>query len=146
MRDSSWVAIAIVFFVLFVAVVDYRALGVIDFYDDGTSVVQRSGLNLVSGTGISVTSADDPTNNRVGLTVNTTARTGTATVSSNATSTSVTHDLGSALARVLLSPTTDTQALRWWVSATSSSAFTIEFNSTSTVDISFDWRVQGEEE
>ena len=40
----------------------------IDEYDDSTHVAQRSGINLISGTGITVTSADDPTNSRVNFT------------------------------------------------------------------------------
>ena len=42
----------------------------VDFYEDGNSIAQRSGVNLISGTGITITGADDSGNQRVNYTVN----------------------------------------------------------------------------
>lgn len=42
---------------------------VIDLYDDSTFVSQRTGINLIGGTNITVTGVDNPTNNRVDFTI-----------------------------------------------------------------------------
>ena len=145
MLPTSWIAVAIVFFALMVAVINHTAQGVFDIYDDGTHVAQRNGLNLVSGTGITVTSADDPTNTRVNVTLAVTARSGTSTLTASATSTEVTHGLGSTPDQVLVSPTADTEGVRWWISTSTATTFTIEMNATTTANVTFDWRAQSEE-
>ena len=145
MRPHGWMAVTIIFFVLSIAVLTQWAGGVIDIYDDGTLVAQRAGINLAGGRGVEVTSADDPGNTRVTLTVGVTARSGTATMPASATSTNVTHGLGVAPARVLVSPTSDPEGVRFWVSASSTTIFTLEGNATTTSGVTFDWRVQAEE-
>ena len=145
MRSVSWAAIAIVFFALMVAVIERTSAGIFTIYDDGTQVGQRAGINVASGRGIDITSADDGANNRSTITVNTDAQSGAATLSASATSTNVTHGLGAAPGRVLLTPTSDTEGQRWWVSASSTLVFTIEMNATTTADVTFDWRAQSEE-
>jgi hypothetical protein len=145
MRPHGWIAVGFIMFALAVALIQQTAGGVFDIYDDGTLVAQRAGINLVSGRGVEVTSADDPGDTRVNLTVGVTARSGNATVGANVTTLEVTHGLGATPTRVLLSPTADTEGVRWWVSATTTTTFTIDMNATTTADVSFDWRAQQEE-
>ncbi len=42
---------------------------VIDLYDDSTFVAQRTGINLVSGTNVTISGVDNPTDNRVDFTI-----------------------------------------------------------------------------
>jgi hypothetical protein len=69
-----------------------------------------------------------------------TANSGTATITSGQTYVNVTHALEETPGRVILTPTTDTGGKRFWVSAKSSSTFTITIDSTYTSNITFDWR------
>ena len=132
--------IELLFWPFMAALVINVSSGLVDWYDDGAHVAQRGGLNLVSGAGITVTSSDDPSNARVDLTVGVTARSGHVGVSTSATSSIVTHGLGSAPGQVLISPTTDTTGVAWWVSATSSTTFTITVNPSTSTTLGFDWR------
>jgi len=129
-----------------VGLIEYSSQGVSDFFVDGVHIGQRNGLDIITGTGHVIAGVDDPGDNRVAITVNTTVQSGTATVTANVTSTDVTHGLGSTPARVLLSPKADTEGVRWWVSTTTATTFTIEMNATTTANVTFDWRAQGEEE
>lgn len=145
MSSTSVLAITLVLVAFMAALVVNVSSGLVDWYDDGGHVAQRGGLNLVSGPGITVTSADDPTNSRVSVTVGVTARSGNATVTASATSTTVTHGLGSAPNQVLISPTTDTTGVSWWVSATSTTTFTIAVQPSTTTAVGFDWRAMSGE-
>ena len=145
MTNSSWFVLTIPFMALLMAVAVHVSGGLVDFYHEGSHVAQRGGTNLVSGNGISISSADDAPNSRVGFTLSTKADSGTATVAASATSIAVTHALGATPARVLISPTTDTLGARFWVSAKTTSNFTITINTSQASDIDFDWRVQAEE-
>ena len=149
MRSASWIPVALVIIAFQIAVfAPASTLGLIDFYDDTTQVAQRSAINLVSGEGIVVTSSDSAANSRVSYTLaeGILAESGSATLAAAATTTVVTHGLGQAPDRVLVTPTSDTLGARWWVSATSTTTFTIEMNTTTASDVTFDWRAQEEEE
>tara|TARA_Y100000310_G_scaffold12791_2_gene13179 strand:+ start:2478 stop:2918 length:441 start_codon:yes stop_codon:yes gene_type:complete len=145
MRDRTMVALGIVLVAFMAALTVHVSNALVDMYDDGTHVAQRGGLNLISGAGITVTSADDAANNRVGLTVGVAARSGNAGVAPTETSAAVTHGLGSAPDQVILSPTTDTTGVDWWVSATSSTTFTITVRPSTTTSVGFDWRAMSTE-
>ena len=145
LRQTSVLAIALVIIAFTAALVVHVSAALVDWYDDGTHVAQRGGLNLISGAGVTVTSTDDPTNSRVGLTVAVTARSGSATVAASATSASVTHGLGSAPGQILLTPTTNWSGLAWWVSATSTTTFTIRVSPATSTAIGFGWRAMSTE-
>ncbi len=145
MKTSSALAFAIVILGLLVALISQTSGGLMDIYDDGTLVAQRGGINLVSGAGIAVTSADDPGNTRVNLTVGVTARSGTATVANGTTSIAVTHGLGSTPDRVLITPTADTNGITWWVDTVGATTFNIKMDSDPGADKTFDWRAFLEE-
>lgn len=69
-----------------------------------------------------------------------TENTGTATITSTATTVNVTHGLAAAPTRVLLSPTTATAGKQFYVSAKAATTFTITIDSAAEADISFDWQ------
>ena len=70
MKEFSWIALAFIMFVLLLASNQNNANGVkTDWYDDGTLVAQRDGGNFISGSGITVTGADNVGSNRVDLTI-----------------------------------------------------------------------------
>lgn len=145
MDNRGYIALAIIFIVVALTLLRSSNIGLIDFYDDGTTIAQRSGLNLVSGDGILVSGADDPTNSRVNITVSTYAETGTATVTAGQTSVEVTHGLSTTPDRVLLTPTTDWQSTTWYVSAKTATTFTITLSSSIGSNVVFDWRASKEE-
>lgn len=108
LQPTSLLSIAIVFFAVMVALVDRNAGGPLtDWYDDSTLIAQREGGNFISGTGITVTSADDPANDRVSFTITATggansfstmdALTGTDPVADSATDTLVLTSTGGTL-------------------------------------------------
>ncbi len=145
MSNSSWFFLMIPFVALLVAVSVHIGGGMVDFYGDSTHTAQRGGVNFLSGTGISLSASDDPTNNRVNVTVRTGADSGAATIASGATSVAVSHTLGSSAARVQLTPSTDTLGARFWVSNITSTQFTINLHASQASDIDFHWRAQSEE-
>lgn len=66
-----------------------------------------------------------------------------ASVAAGAATVNVTHGLGVAPLRVYLSPTADTQGLRWWVSAKGASTFTITLSGNATTNpVTFDWKAE----
>src|SRR5205823_1607290 len=66
-----------------------------------------------------------------------------ASVAAGTSSVTVTHGLGVAPLRVYLSPTSDTQGRRWWVSAKGATTFTISLDSNAVTNpITFDWTTQ----
>lgn len=66
-----------------------------------------------------------------------------ASVLAGTASIAVTHGLGVAPLRVYLSPTSDTQGARWWVSAKGATTFTISLNTNAVTNpITFDWTAQ----
>lgn len=66
-----------------------------------------------------------------------------ASIAAGTSSVVVTHGLGVAPLRVFLSPTADTQGLRWWVSAKVALTFTITLSGNATTNpITFDWMTQ----
>ena len=69
MRERAWLSIFIVIAGLFVLLAVQLGNGVQDFYDDGTHVAQRSGIDIVEGIGIDATVTDDAVNSRVTLTI-----------------------------------------------------------------------------
>jgi hypothetical protein len=64
---------------------------------------------------------------------------GSATITAGNTSITVNHGLASTPVRVSLTPSTDTLGARWWISATSSTQFTISINASQASNISFHW-------
>ncbi len=68
-----------------------------------------------------------------------TENSGTATVASGTTSVNVTHGLAAAPTRVVLTPTSDNNTRRYWVSAKGATTFTITISSSYTSAITFDW-------
>jgi len=68
-----------------------------------------------------------------------TQNSGSATITAGQTSTTVNHGLHVTPARVILTPVTDTGGKRYWISAKTSSTFTITIDSIYASDISFDW-------
>lgn len=68
-KPSSWVAVAIALLVIVLVAWQQLSGGVINFWDDGTFIAERGGVDVLSGTGINVTSADDPANSRVRYTI-----------------------------------------------------------------------------
>lgn len=65
---------------------------------------------------------------------------GTATIAVAGTSVAITHGLAEAPTRIILSPTADTQGRRYWVSARTSTTFTITLDSAASGSaITFDW-------
>ena len=145
-RTSSALAFAIIVLALLVALISFTAGGLIDIYGDGTLVAQRSGINLVGGSGIVVVGADDPANSRVNLTVGVTARSGTATVLNGTTSIVVTHGLGSTPDRVLLSPRSTTGWwMAFWVDTVGATTFTINMSTDPGRNVTLDWRAFLEE-
>jgi len=76
---NSWIAIAIVFFAVMVAVINTNAGQFLtDWLDDSGIVAQRQGGNFISGNGITVAGADNSSSNRVDFTLSATvATTGT---------------------------------------------------------------------
>ncbi len=77
--QNSWVAIAIVFFAVMVAVINTNAGQFLtDWLDDSSIVAQRQGGNFISGDGVNVSGADNSSSNRVDFTLSATvATTGT---------------------------------------------------------------------
>ncbi len=149
MNSRSVLGIAIILFVaaLFMApqLNSATVSPLVDYALDATPVAQRTGLNIAEGAGLEIAAADEPTNNRVTYTLRAAARSGEATVSSGATSTTVSHGLAAGPARVLLSPTSSTAGVTWWTSATTTSTFTIALDPATSTNVSFDWRAQEEE-
>ena len=144
-NNRTYIALAVIFVVIALTLLRSSNVGLVDFYDDGTQVAQRSGLNLISGDGITVTGADDSTNSRVNVTIETSAASGTGTVSSSSTTVNVTHALGVTPSRVLITPGTDWTGTVWWVSAKTSTTFTVTINPAIGSDFTFDWRASKEE-
>ena len=67
-------------------------------------------------------------------------RTGTATILATTTSIAVSHGLYATPSRVFISPTSDTQGKRWWVSSTNSSHIVISIDSSyASGAIDFNW-------
>lgn len=145
MDNRGYIALAIIFIVVAMTLLRSSNVGLIDFYDDGVTIGQRSGLNVLSGDGIVVSGADDPTNSRVNITLSTNAASGTATVTGGQTTVNVTHGFGSTPDRVLISPTTDWQTTTWYVSAKGATTFTITLSSSVVADVTFDWRASKDE-
>ena len=119
MKSSSWAMLTIPFIALLIAVSLHVSSGLVDWYGDSTHIAQRGGAHLISGAGILVSGADNPNSNRA--------------------------DLGAAAQDVLLGPTTDTLGARFWVSSITATHFTIEINAAQASDISFSYRIQGDE-
>jgi peptidoglycan/xylan/chitin deacetylase (PgdA/CDA1 family) len=71
--------------------------------------------------------------------VDTSKKTGTATITAGQTSLAVSHGLLIAPTKVIISPTTDTGGKRYWVSSKAATTFTITIDSAHSADISFDW-------
>lgn len=66
-----------------------------------------------------------------------------ASVAAGTASVAVTHMVGVAPLRVFLSPTSDTQGLRWWVSAKGATTFTITLSGNATTNpVTFDWKAE----
>lgn len=66
-----------------------------------------------------------------------------ASIAAGSASVAVTHGLGVAPLRVFLSPTADTQGLRFWVSAKTATTFTITLSGNAVTNpITFDWQTQ----
>ncbi len=145
MDNRGYIALAIIFVVVALTLLRSTNVGLVDFYDDGTQIGQRSGLNLVSGAGIVVTGADDPTNSRVNVTLTTDAASGSATVTAGDTTVNVTHGLGTTPARVQLTPTASWVGTTWYVSAKGATTFTITLSASIGTNITFDWRASAEE-
>ena len=149
MTDRSIIGIVVVLLIGFLFMApqlnNTTVSPLVDYALDSTPVAQRTGLNVAQGSGVTLTAADEPTNNRVTYTLRTSARSGGATVTSGATSTIVTHGLGSGPARVLLTPTSSAAGVSWWTSASSTSTFTIALSPATSTDVTFDWRAQAEE-
>ncbi len=145
MTNSSWFFLMIPFVALMVAVSVHIGGGMVDFYGDSTHTAQRGGVNFLSGTGMSLAASDDPTNDRINLTINIAADSGAASVTAGLTSLVVAHTLGADIARVQLTPSTDTLGARFWVSNITSSQFTINLNATQVSNVEFHWRAQTEE-
>ena len=141
MSDSRGVvALTIIFLV--VAILLFRNVGeVVDWYADSVHIGQRTGGNIIAGSGLTVTATDDPTNNRVNFTLKETATSYYGTVTLLATTTSITlfHGIGSTPDRVFISPMTDTLDLRWWVSNIGASSFTVSTNASGVADITWVW-------
>ena len=145
MRQSGWIALAVIAVIAVMAIMSQVDPLAVDWYDDGTLIAQRSGLNAVSGDGLVVTSTDTPANTRVDITFSSAFNSGAATIAASATSTDVTHSLTASPTRVIISPTTNYGARRFWVSAKSSTVFRIELDAAHTDAINFDWRAGPEE-
>ena len=145
MDNRGYIALAIIFVVVALTLLRSSNVGLVDFYDDGTVIGQRSGQNLISGDGITITGVDDPTNSRVNVTVATTANSGSATVTSGNLFETVTHNLGSTPARVHLTATTDPGDAGWYVSTKGATQFTITLVAVHGSNITFDWRASKEE-
>ena len=60
--------LAVLILAIFIATNERGLNALVDWYDDSTHIAQRSGANFISGAGVTITSADDPTNSRVALT------------------------------------------------------------------------------
>lgn len=134
------VALSIIFLV--VAILLFRNVGeVVDWYADSVHIGQRTGGNIIAGSGLTVTATDDPTNNRANFTIKETATSyyGTVTLLAETTSVIHTHSVGSTPDRVFISPVTDTLDLSWWVSAVGATTFTVETNTTGGSDITWVW-------
>lgn len=144
-QNTLYLALPVIFLALLVGFVDYGTDPQQDYYAGGTTVGTRGGLNVIAGDGLTVSGADNAADDRVDLTLDTDAETGTATVTAGNTTVDVTHGLGATPARVFLSPTTDTLGARWWVSAKTATTFTISLHTNQASDVSFDWRAQAEE-
>ncbi|MGH7774642.1 MAG: hypothetical protein ACREQA_20655 [Candidatus Binatia bacterium] len=70
MRNSSWIALAIVFLIIFFAANNTTQSGVKpDWWVNGTLIAQRSGGNFIPGANISITGVDDIANDRVNITI-----------------------------------------------------------------------------
>ena len=76
-NNTSWVALGIVFLALFVAVMERGNGSLIDLYHDSTHVAQRSGVNLIEGDDLTLSSEDDPANGRVDFTITVASHAGT---------------------------------------------------------------------
>lgn len=94
MKNTSWIALAIVFLVVLFASSERWNSGLVDQYADSTHVAQRGGINLIGGSNVTVSSADDATNNRVNFTFASTATTTLVTAGSDGDSTTVESDSG----------------------------------------------------
>lgn len=145
MKSSSWAMLTIPFIALLIAVSLHVSSGLVDWYGDSTHIAQRGGAHLISGAGILVSGADNPTSNRADFTITTHADSGAATIAAGATTVATAHSLGAAAQDVLLGPTTDTLGARFWVSSITATHFTIEINAAQASDISFSYRIQGDE-
>ena len=145
MRSSSWAMLSIPFIALLIAVSIHVSGGLIDWYEDSTHIGQRGGAHFLSGAGISVSAADNPTDNRVAYTLATNADSGTATIAAGATTVAIAHDLGATGVQVQVTPSTDTLGARYWISSITSTHFSIDLNAAQGSDISFYWRIQGDE-
>lgn len=66
---------------------------------------------------------------------------GTASIAAGTATLNVTHNLYAAPSRVELTPTADTQGLRWWISAKGATTFTITLSGNAVTNpVTFDWR------
>jgi parallel beta-helix repeat protein len=66
---------------------------------------------------------------------------GSASVAAASSTIAVTHNMYKSPARIQLTPTADTQGLRWYVSARTATTFTITLNSNAVTNpVTFDWR------
>jgi len=143
--NRTYIALALIFVVIALTLLRSSNVGLVDYYDDGTHTAQRSGLNIISGDGIDISSVNDAANSRVNLTVKTTAATGTATLVAGQTFVMVTHGLGFAPDRVLVTPTNDWAGATWYVSSKNSTQFAITLAAVHGTNITFDWRASKDE-
>ena len=149
MHNSSWIAVTLILFVFAIAIWGPQStLGLIDWFRDGTQVSQRTSADFVGGAGVDITHSDSAGNNRITYTITegVLAKSGIATVGANATTTDVTHGLGQAPDRILLTPRTNWDSVIWYVSASSTTTFTIRHQTATTTPVTYDWRAQEEEE
>ena len=135
----GWIAIAIVFGVVVIGIFNpMRSLNVIDLYDNGDHIAQRSGLNLIGGTDISVTSVDDPGNRRANITIASNSESGIGSIAATTESITIPHSLGS-VSSVMLTAL-DNPLTHYWVS-TSTESIVISVENAQTTTKRFYYRI-----